>query len=100
MLRGGILLAVAFILLGIGSKVASGSAFPSQPVPLYLIAGELGGLSPAVLLSLGVLLLILTPVARVFLSVLVFADERDWTYVLITAIVFANLMVGVVLELA
>lgn len=100
MLRGGIVLAVAFILLGIGAKAVTGSVFPSQPVPLYLIGGELGGLSPAALLSLGVLLLILTPVARVFLSVLVFADERDWTYVLITAIVFANLMVGVVLELA
>lgn len=100
MLRGGIVLAAAFILLGIGAKAVTGSVFPSQSVPLHLIGGELGGLSPAALLSLGVLLLILTPVARVFLSVLVFADERDWTYVLITAIVFANLMVGVVLELA
>lgn len=93
-------MAIVFILLGLGSKAFTGSAFPAEPVPLYLLPGEAGSLTPAALLSLGVLFLILTPVARVFLSILVFADERDWTYVAVTAIVFANLMVGVVLELA
>jgi uncharacterized membrane protein len=38
------------------------------------------------------LLLILTPVARVAFSVAAFALERDWTYVAITLIVLAVLI--------
>lgn len=37
----------------------------------------------------GVLILILTPIMRVFLSLIDFLKERDWLYALITAIVLA-----------
>lgn len=39
------------------------------------------------LIQAGLLVLILTPIARVILSVLVFALERDWLYVGITLLV-------------
>ena len=40
------------------------------------------------LIIAGLLLLIATPIARVAISVVAFALERDWTYVAITAAVF------------
>jgi len=39
-------------------------------------------------------------VARVFLSLLVFAEERDRAYILITGIVFANLLASMLLGVA
>jgi uncharacterized membrane protein len=42
--------------------------------------------------SLGILLLIATPVARVIFTVFAFAHERDWTYVVVTLIVLALLL--------
>ncbi|UZX16754.1 DUF1634 domain-containing protein [Thermus sp. PS18] len=42
------------------------------------------GLSPTGLIHLGLLLLILTPVARVALALGLYLEERDWTFALIT----------------
>ena len=44
------------------------------------------------LIQLGLLLLIATPVARVAFSVIGFALEKDWMYVVITLIVLALLV--------
>ncbi|HEU4564316.1 MAG TPA: DUF1634 domain-containing protein [Gemmatimonadaceae bacterium] len=46
------------------------------------------------LIQLGLLVLIATPVARVAFSILGFARERDWLYVVITALVLALLLMG------
>jgi len=47
---------------------------------------------PQLLIQFGLLLLIATPVARVIISLIAFAIERDWLYVLLTAIVLAVLL--------
>ena len=44
---------------------------------------------------LGLIILIATPVIRVFLSTLAFLYERNWLYFAITLIVFIDLMVAV-----
>lgn len=87
------------ILIGLAATALSPAGFPRVPTPLPAMVSETSRLSPAGLLSLGVLLMILTPIARVFLTVLVFAEERDRTYVLVTGMVFFNLMLGVALGL-
>jgi uncharacterized membrane protein len=46
------------------------------------------------LIQLGLLLLIVTPIARVAVSVLVFLAEKDWLYVAFTIIVLAVLIYG------
>lgn len=46
---------------------------------------------------LGLLLLIATPVARVAVSIVLFAIERDWQYVIITMLVLALLVLSFVL---
>lgn len=52
------------------------------------------------IISLGLLLLIATPVARVAFSIVVFAIERDRLYVAITAIVLALLLLSFLLGAA
>jgi uncharacterized membrane protein len=98
-LWSGVVLSVAVIVLGLAAKALSPAGFPRIPAPLPVVLEEAAQLTPSGLLSLGVLLMILTPIARVFLTTLVFAEERDRTYVLVTGIVFFNLMLGVALGL-
>lgn len=57
-----------------------------------VIAGV--ALSRPPVIQWGLILLIATPVARVVLSVVSFAIERDWLYVSITLVVLAVLAYG------
>lgn len=51
-------------------------------------------LDGAALMQLGVVLLILTPVARVFFTLVAFLARRDWMYVVVTVIVLSVLIYG------
>lgn len=61
-------------------------------VSIQGLVGGLGTFSPYSWIELGVLLLIATPVSRVFASALLFAAERDRLYVLVTSVVLALLL--------
>ena len=98
-LRVGILLSILFIAAGFLVSVPDPSRLPLVPLALSELPSKLARLSPAGLLGLGVILMILTPVARVFLSVLSYAAEGDRTYVLVTLVVLAALEAGMVLGL-
>jgi uncharacterized membrane protein len=52
------------------------------------------GLRGRGLIQLGLLVLIVTPVARVVFSVYAFLRQRDWTYVVVTLIVLGLLCYG------
>jgi len=62
------------------------------PVSLTGIAIGLGSLDPFSVIELGFLVLLATPVARVALSLLLFAAEKDRMYVYLTAAVLAILL--------
>jgi len=96
-LRGGVVVSVALLLFGFVLGGLTGHPLPVHTTSLRDLSLELFKFNPDGYLSLGVLLLIFTPMVRVFLSLIAFAEERDWTYVLLTGIVFANLLVGVIL---
>jgi uncharacterized membrane protein len=68
----------------------------SPPFPNSLGAVFSGALAlkPYAIISLGLLVLIAIPVMRVAVSTIAFALERDWLYGLITAFVFAMLMLS------
>jgi uncharacterized membrane protein len=70
---------------------------------ICLAAGLLlAGASPAAgsrLLHAGLIILIATPPARVVLSVVEYARERDWRFVALSAIVLLELMAGAVAAL-
>jgi uncharacterized membrane protein len=101
-LRVGVSLSVLVVLAGgaiylsrHGSETASYHVFRGEPVEMRSLSG-IGGMalegSGRGLIQLGVLLLILTPVARVAFSAIGFGRERDRLYVLITLIVLAVLI--------
>ena len=52
-----------------------------------------------VLLDVGVIVLLATPVARVCVSIVEYINERDWAFVALTAIVLAEVAASVVAAL-
>lgn len=103
-LRGGVLLAALLVFLGgLGTLRAHGGEpalevlrAPQDPGSWALPAllgrlarGDLGALT-----RLGLWVLILTPVARVALSALLFAWERDWVYTAVALWVLLVLVLG------
>jgi uncharacterized membrane protein len=104
LLQAGVLLASATVLLG---GVLYVKANASHPASYHTFASEPGDLShplqlpallahgnPAAIIQLGILLLIATPIARVVFAVIGFAIERDRLYVLVSLIVLAVLIFG------
>jgi uncharacterized membrane protein len=103
LLRAGVLLAAAVVLLGGILYVAShaGDRIDYGTFTLDMSAGlrhpidivcEAFYLQVTAIIQLGLLLLIATPVARVMFTVFAFAKQRDWTYVVITLIVLSLLL--------
>jgi uncharacterized membrane protein len=104
LLQAGVLASIAVALVGMalylgrdGKHVADFRVFRGEPFDLRAATGivraAFGG-DRAGIIQLGVLILIATPVARVLLSLLAFARERDATYVAVTAIVLIVLLAG------
>ncbi|MFZ3217745.1 MAG: DUF1634 domain-containing protein [Candidatus Acidiferrales bacterium] len=103
MLRWGVTLAALVVFAGgVWFLVASHGqprrhyrTFRGEPAELRSvpeIAEQAISLSPLGLIQFGLLLLIATPVARVLFSVIGFALERDWMYVLVTLLVLGLLI--------
>ncbi|MGI8772123.1 MAG: DUF1634 domain-containing protein [Acidobacteriaceae bacterium] len=106
LLRSGVLISAAVTLLGgvlflvrHGSVVPQYHIFHGQPKDLRsltgIITGALHGHALAII-QLGLLLLIATPVARVVFSVIEFALERDYLYVVISGIVLVVLLYSLI----
>ena len=51
------------------------------------------------LMQAGILILLATPVARVVVSVVQYAGERDWTFTTLTVVVLVELLASVVAAL-
>jgi uncharacterized membrane protein len=106
LLQLGVLLAAVVVLIGAALLLArSGGARPtyavfhSEPAALRSIAGIVrGALSgdAAGIVQLGLVLLILTPIVRVAFTLVAFVLQRDATYVVVTTIVLALLLFGLV----
>jgi len=102
LLRAGVLLSALVTLVGgvmylmsHGGDVTHYHVFVGERAELRTVGGVVNGVlrgDSAAIIQLGVLLLIATPVARVFLSVLGFIKERDWLYVGCSLIVLAILV--------
>jgi uncharacterized membrane protein len=106
LLRTGVLVAAAVVLFGgvcylirHGGGTADFHAFHGQPgidrIIIEIIEGAVA-LRARSIIQFGILLLIATPIARVALSLIGFALERDWAYVAITAIVLAVLLYSLI----
>jgi uncharacterized membrane protein len=102
LLRGGVLLAAAVVLLGAvlylagnGRGTEGHHTFDPRPDelcnPVGVVRAAFRGEARGII-QLGLLLLIATPVARVLFTVFAFGKQRDWAYVVITLIVLALLL--------
>ncbi len=106
LLRSGVLLSASVIALGgliyfiqSGNTVVSYHHFTGTPASLRLIPEILQGAAHGnglAVIQFGILLLMATPVARVAFSVIAFAYEHDWQYVVISGIVLAVLMYSLI----
>jgi uncharacterized membrane protein len=100
LLRIGVLLSAAIILIGLvmflitGKSGYPGNYFPSNPVEI--IKGLVLAKPYAIILT-GLIILVFTPVFRVGVSIIVFAKEKDYLYVKITSVVFVILLISFVL---
>lgn len=107
LLRAGVLLSALIVLVGgawwlagTGRAAPAYDRFHSEPDQLRHVSALLKSLSqptPESVIELGLLLLILTPIARVALAWLAFVQQRDWTYVALTSVVLGILIYTLVL---
>jgi uncharacterized membrane protein len=96
----GVATSAAFIAAGLAGSFLvgwEGSLAGAGPVDratsdFGILPRGLTTLRPAALVQVGLVILLLTPVARVVASVVGFALERDWLYVAVTAAVLAILL--------
>lgn len=99
-LRAGVFLSAIIILAGLltflisGCSGYPGNSYPTTPADIF--KGILS-FKPYAVIQTGLMLLILTPVFRVGVSIIVFAKEKDYLYVKITAAVFAILIISFIL---
>jgi uncharacterized membrane protein YfcA/uncharacterized membrane protein len=98
-LRGGVLLSAIIILIGVimhyARPAVAASAGLGYPHTLgEVIPAILAGNAQAVI-TLGLLVLLATPVLRVAVSIGAFALEHDWLYVGVTTLVLALLLASI-----
>ena len=99
-LQGGVLSSAAVILVGIILlPTRPGGLAPERllvfPFTWSALVADLAQLRPQGIITLGLLLLIATPVLRVAVSIVTFVVERDRTYVVITCLVLAILLFSI-----
>lgn len=83
------------LLVAVGAGPAAPQALPLAEIPAALWAGRSNGF-----LSLGILVLVVTPAARVVVLLGAFVLRREWGFALVSAAVLAVLGVGLVVGLA
>lgn len=99
-LQGGVMLSAAVILIGLLMMSLQSNKFAPQNLLLFpqtfgQVWSELLALQPQAVITLGLLLLIATPVVRVAVSIVAFAVERDRRFALITTIVLLILLFSI-----
>jgi uncharacterized membrane protein len=104
LLRVGVTLAAAIVIVGgvlylihNGHRMPEVHIFRGEPADLRQVPGILHdalALRGRGIIQLGILLLILTPVARVAFSVFAFWQQRDRLYIIVTLIVLVILIHG------
>jgi uncharacterized membrane protein len=93
----GLAAAALMMVTGIVLGLLIHRAMPNAMVPLADLTAQLALFNPAAFLSLGLLLLIATPILRVTGSIIGFVLERDWRYALVTLVVLVIVLLSIYL---
>ena len=83
----------------IGRVLRIGVTTSSVCLAVGLVLSMFGVAAAGPLMNAGVLVLIVTPAARVVLSIVEYALARDWTFTLLTTIVLCELIAGAIAAL-
>lgn len=97
-MRWGVYLSAAMIVAGLFLLFATGkTGYPagSFPTSVSTVIAGAQQFKPAAIISLGLFLLIATPIFRVALSVFLFLSEKDYLYTVITFAVFIILIFAI-----
>jgi uncharacterized membrane protein len=104
LLRTGVMAAALTVALGgvvylaqHGRDAVSYSVFRAMPLSVdhpRIVVEQIRASRAELVLDIGILLLIATPVMRVVLGLFSFARERDWMYVVVSALVLGALLFG------
>lgn len=115
LLRWGVLLSFIIVAIGIGILILTGNTGyhtvrlddldtivqyrmpPDFPNTLGDVLNGVLALRPYAIIAFGLVILIAIPVLRVAVSVIAFAAEKDWLYVLITSFVLLVLLLSFVI---
>jgi len=87
---------LALMLVGLALGIATG-AEGTKAIPLGDIPSGLMDMDPMAFLTLGILFLIITPLARVFGAFFVFLKEKDRQFVLVSTAVLLAVAAAVML---
>ncbi len=93
----GMVLSILCLLVGMVVLIAHPASHSSKLLPMGAALRDALRLHASGWLSLGVLVLILTPVARVVMAIFSFARIRDWRYAVISTIVLGAMITGLLL---
>lgn len=99
LLAVGLVVASALMIGGALWAAAGGGSVASRVFPLGALPEALSAARPTAFMTLGLLVLIVTPAARVVALLGAFVRRREWGYALISATVLAVLGVGLALGL-
>jgi len=90
--------AVALLAVGVALMLASGISplDSAPPFDLAAIPADIAALQPAGFLWLGLLVVLVAPVARVVVAGIGYGLDREWVMVLVAIAILAVIAVGVV----
>lgn len=108
LLRIGVILSVATSLFGFVKLSLEGFEMPKDYTLLEVKESNiwqsfwisLGKLEGMAIIQLGILLLILTPLVRIIFALIGYIKEKDYTYVIISAIVLGIMVVSFLMGFA
>ena len=83
----------------VGTVLRIGVAASSACLAIGLLLTFVNGAYAGLLLQIGIVILLVTPVARVIVSVVDYTLERDWLFATLTIIVLVELMASAVAAL-
>jgi len=96
-LAAGFAVALSSMVLGIAIAAAEGTPLPREVVGLGDLGSQLSIPTPGALITLGVLVLVVTPAAALVGSAVWLARSGEWWAALLAGIALANVALGAVL---
>lgn|SRR5487761_1809623 len=96
-LLGGLVVSAALLLAGMVIMLVRGGQEASPHTPLASLLRDAARLNGPALTTLGLLVLMITPILRVVVLLIGWAVRRDWVFAAISLVVLALLMISLLL---